>query len=166
MNSYRASDGKWLWLIGAEADRHWTPIVGALGATALLDDERFKTTRDRRRNAEALVAIFDEIFARRTRDEWAATLREHDIWWAPVNSPDDLLNDAQVQAVGAFISVPAMARDGTSNMAIASPVDFGAEPVAPPAAPPQLGSDTQAVLRDLGVEDKELARLRAAGVIG
>jgi crotonobetainyl-CoA:carnitine CoA-transferase CaiB-like acyl-CoA transferase len=166
MNSYRASDGKWLWLIGAEAERHWVPIVEALGAGVLLDDERFKTTRDRRRNTEALVAIFDEIFARRTRDEWAATLRDHDIWWAPVNSPDDLVKDAQVQAVGAFVPVPAMARDGTTSMSIASPVDFGAEPVAPPAAPPQLGSDTQAVLRDLGVEDKELAQLRAAGVIG
>ena len=64
------------------------------------------------------------------------------------------MKDAQVQAVGAFVPVPAMARDGTMNMSIASPVDFGAEPVAPPAAPPQLGSDTQAVLRDLGVQEQ------------
>ena len=56
MNSYRAGDDKWLWLIGAEAERHWEPIVKALGATELLADERFKTSRDRRRNAEALVA--------------------------------------------------------------------------------------------------------------
>ena len=165
MNSYRASDGKWLWLIGAEADRHWSPIVTGLGATSLLDDERFKTTRDRYRNSEALVAIFDEIFARRTRDEWAATLCEHDIWWSPVNSFEDLLLDAQVQAAGAFVQVPSMANDGTTSMSVASPLDFGAEPVAAPMAPPQLGSDTSAVLRELGVADDELARLREAGVI-
>lgn len=166
MNSYRASDGRWLWLIGAEADRHWAPIVKALDTPALLDDARFATARDRRRNAEALVAIFDGIFARRTREEWSAILREHDIWWAPVNSPDDLLNDAQVQAVGAFVDVPAMAGDGSTAASIASPVDFGAEPVAPPGAPPRLGSDTDAVLRELGVGEGEIARLRDARVIG
>ena len=166
MNSYRASDDKWLWLIGAEADRHWAPILKALGASQLLDDERFKTTRDRRRNAQALVAIFDEIFARYTRDEWARMLGEHDVWWAPVNSFEDLIDDAQVQAVKAFVSVPSMAGDGTTQMSIASPVDFGADAVAPPTAPPKLGSDTHAVLRELGLADDELTRLREAGVIG
>ena len=165
MNSYRAADGKWLWLIGAEADRHWEPIAKALGASALLDDDRFRTTRDRRRNAEALVSLFDAIFAERTRDEWSAILREHDVWWAPVNSPDDLLTDAQVEAVGAFVPVPAMAGDGTTSTSIASPVDFGATPLTAFAAPPQLGSDTDAVLRDLGVDEQALARLRESGVI-
>jgi crotonobetainyl-CoA:carnitine CoA-transferase CaiB-like acyl-CoA transferase len=166
MNSYCAGDHKWLWLIGAEAERHWAPIAKALGAEALLADERFRTPRDRRKNGQALVAIFDEIFARRTRDEWAATFREHDVWWSPVNSFEDLLEDAQVKAIGAFIPVPAMANDGTSSTSLATPLDFGATPVAPAAAPPKLGSDTQSVLRALGIDDDELARLHAAGSIG
>jgi crotonobetainyl-CoA:carnitine CoA-transferase CaiB-like acyl-CoA transferase len=165
MNSYRASDGNWLWLIGAEADRHWEPIVKALGATELLGDERFATSRDRRRNAEALVAIFDEIFARHMRDEWAAILTQHDVWWAPVNSFEDLVNDAQAQAIGAFVEMPSMTRDGTTQTTLATPLDFGTEPMAPPAAPPQLGSDTQSVLSELGVGDEEIARLREAKVI-
>jgi crotonobetainyl-CoA:carnitine CoA-transferase CaiB-like acyl-CoA transferase len=108
MNSYCASDGKWLWLIGAEADRHWEPIAKALGVTELTSDERFKTSRDRRRNGEALVAIFDETFLRRTRDEWAAVLDAHGIWWAPVNSFEDLMSDPQAQACGAFIDMLAI----------------------------------------------------------
>lgn len=165
MNSYRASDGKWLWLIGAEADRHWEPIVKALGAAKLLGDERFGTSRDRRRNAEALVAIFDDIFARHARDEWAAVLAQHDVWWAPVNSFEDLVNDPQAQAIGAFVEMPSMARDGTTQTTLATPVDFGVEPAAPPPAPPQLGSDTRSVLRELGVDDEAIARLREARVI-
>lgn len=165
MNSYRAGDDKWLWLIGAEAERHWEPIVKALGATELLSDERFKTSRDRRRNAEALVAIFDEIFARQPRDEWAAIFAKHDVWWAPVNSYEDLRNDAQAQAIGAFVQMPSMAGDGTTQTSLATPVDFGAEPAAPPAAPPKLGNDTPSVLRALGIDDQEIARLRDAKVV-
>jgi crotonobetainyl-CoA:carnitine CoA-transferase CaiB-like acyl-CoA transferase len=165
MNSYRAGDDKWLWLIGAEAERHWAPILKALGAEELLADERFKTSRDRRRNAEALVALLDAIFARRTRDEWAAVFAEHDIWWAPVNAFEDVVSDAQAQACGAFLDMPSMAGDGTTQRTLATPLDFGATPLQPPKAPPQLGSDTDAVLRELGVADDELARLRGAKVV-
>ena len=165
MNSYRTADDKWLWLIGAEAERHWEPIAKALGAGELLSDERFKTSRDRRRNGEALVAIFDDIFARQTRDEWATIFAKHDVWWAPVNSFDDLSNDAQAHAIGAFLQVPSMAGDGTTQTSLATPVDFGSEPGAPRSAPPQLGSDTAAVLGALGVDDQEIARLRDAKVI-
>jgi crotonobetainyl-CoA:carnitine CoA-transferase CaiB-like acyl-CoA transferase len=165
MNSYRAADGKWLWLIGAEAERHWAPIVAALDAADLLADERYGTARDRRRNAEALVAAFDEIFARRTRAEWAERFAEHDVWWAPVNSPEDLLTDAQAQAAGAFVPVPSMTGDGTVVTSVASPVDFGAEPIGPARAPPGLGGDTETLLRALGVDADEIARLRAAKVI-
>ncbi|HVF64219.1 MAG TPA: CoA transferase [Casimicrobiaceae bacterium] len=164
MNSYRAADDKWFWLMGAEAERHWTPIATAIGAESLLSDVRFTTARERRRNADALVAIFDEIFARRTRDEWSAILREHGVWWAPVNSPDDLLNDAQVQAAGAFVDVPAIEGDG-SRTSIASPVDFGATPVTRFSAPPPLGRDTDVVLRDVGIDAAECERLRSAGII-
>ena len=165
MNSYRAADDKWLWLIGAEAERHWAPIVKALGVPELLEDERFGNSRDRRRNAEALVAAFDEVFARRTRDEWAGIFAEHDIWWAPVNAFEDVVGDAQAQACGAFVEVPTLAGDGAMQKSLATPLDFGACPVRLREPPPQLGGDTDAVLHELGVSGDEVARLREARAI-
>ncbi|MBK8959267.1 MAG: CoA transferase [Proteobacteria bacterium] len=165
MNSYCAADGKWLWLIGVEASRHWQPITTALGVPQVQDDERFKSTRDRHRNSAALVEIFDAAFARHTRDEWAAILRAHDVWWAPVNTFEDLLTDAQVQAAGAFVSMPTMGGGDDTQMTIATPVDFGATALAPLKAPPTIGADTDAVLGALGLDDDELARLRETGVI-
>jgi len=165
MNSYRAADAKWLWLIGAEAERHWEPIVNALSATDLLRDPRFATSRDRRRNAEALVTALDGIFGRRTRDEWGAIFAQHGVWWAPINSFEDVVNDAQVEAAGALVEMPSMAGDGTTQRSLATPVDFGGEPGASPRAAPQLGSDTDPVLRELGVDDAEIARLRESRVI-
>ena len=75
------------------------------------------------------------------------------------------MSDAQAQACGAFVEMPSMAGDGTTQKTLATPLDFGAEPVEPPRAPPQLGSDTDAVLRELGVGDHEIARLREAKVV-
>jgi len=164
MNSYRAADGRWLWLCGAEADRHWEPVVRALGAPELLADERFASTRDRRRNSEALVAAFDAIFARHTRDEWSVILRAHDVWWAPVNTPDDLVADPQVRASGAFVQVPAMGDGGGMSESVAAPVEFGSVKTPSYRGAPHLGADTAGVLTEIGVSAEELRALASAGV--
>ena len=167
MNTYCAGDGKWFWLVGAESERHWPGIVAALGDSALLQDARFATPRERRRNAQALVAAMDVLTARHTRAQWAAIFRGHDVWWAPINSVDDLLQDPQVLASGAFIHVPVpegQARPESFN-GIATPVDFGLTPAGPAGAPPAIGADADALLGALGVGSDELQRLRNAGVL-
>ena len=167
MNTYCAGDGKWFWLVGAESERHWPGIVAALGDSALLQDARFATPRERRRNAQALVAAMDVLTARHTREQWAAIFRGHDVWWAPINSVDDLLQDPQVLASGAFIHVPVPEGQTTpeSFNGIATPVDFGLTPAGPAGAPPAIGADADALLGALGVGSDELQRLRNAGVL-
>ncbi len=165
MNSYCASDGRWLWLIGAEAERHWKPIATALGLDALVDDERFRTPRERRRNGAALVAEFDAAFARKTRDEWAAVFAAHGVWWAPVNSFEDLVNDPQAQACGGFVDVAAATEGGASLRSIATPVDFGGAMATSHPAAPRLAQDTDAILARAGVSAEEIARLRSEKVI-
>ncbi|HZZ52297.1 MAG TPA: CaiB/BaiF CoA-transferase family protein [Pseudonocardia sp.] len=159
-NSYRAGDGHWFWLIGAEAERHWPDLLAA-AKDPRLEDERFATTRGRRTNAEELVTILDDVFASRDRAQWARDFDEHDVWWAPVNSVEDLLEDPQAIAAGVFVDMPG--GDGVLR-SVATPVDFGADEI-PMQAAPAIGADTDAVLRELGVEDTELDRLREAGVI-
>jgi crotonobetainyl-CoA:carnitine CoA-transferase CaiB-like acyl-CoA transferase len=164
MNPYQAGDGKWFWLIGAEAERHWPGILRALGAESLGEDARFSTARDRRRNAAVLVDLFDEILARKSREDWAAIFKVHDVWWAPVNGMDDIQNDAQIRAAGAFVEMAGPS--GATQESLATPVDFGEQPVtAPLGRAPALGEHTTEVLKELGLADAELADLRAAGAI-
>ena len=167
MNLYRAGDGKWFWLVGAESERHWPGILKALGAPELTADARFATPRDRRRNAEALVEVFDGLLGGRSRAEWAETFRREDVWWAPINSVDDLLQDPQVLACGAFVHVPVRAGEARpeSFNGVATPVDFSLTPAGPAGAPPGVGAHADALLESLGVSREELARLRSAGVL-
>ncbi|WP_421956464.1 CaiB/BaiF CoA transferase family protein [Polaromonas sp.] len=167
MNSYCASDGKWFWIVGAESERHWPGIVAALGEAALMADERFTTPRDRRRNSEALVLAIEALTARHTREEWAAIFRQHDVWWAPINSVDDLMTDAQVLASGAFVNVPVHPGQEVpeSFNGVATPVDFSATPAGPSGPPPGVGVDADALFKELGIDDAELKRLRSAAVL-
>lgn len=166
MNCYQAGDGKWFWLVGAEAERHWPGLVRVLGDPAVSSDPRFESPRDRRRHAEALVSLLDAAFARLPRQTWAERFTQHDVWWAPVNSLDDLLADPQAQAAGAFVDVPgATIEEDRAERGVATPVDFGEHATSPVGPPPSLGADTDDVLRGLGIEDAALNRLRADGVI-
>ena len=167
MNLYRAGDGKWFWLVGAESERHWPGIVQALGDPALATDERFATPRERRRNAEALVAAIDALVATRSRDEWAETFRRDDVWWAPVNSVDDLLHDPQVLACGAFVKVPVAEGQAApaSFNGVATPVDFSRTPAGPAGPPPRVGAHADALLESLGLSRDDVARLRSTGVL-
>jgi crotonobetainyl-CoA:carnitine CoA-transferase CaiB-like acyl-CoA transferase len=140
--------------------------VRALGAPELLDDALFATPRERRRNGADLVARIDALTARHTRAEWAETFRRHDVWWAPINSVEDLLSDAQVLASGAFVRVPGT--DGAlpdEPNGVATPVDFGATPAAPAGAPPAVGADADALLDALGVDAAARQALRDKGVL-
>ncbi|MFT4562937.1 MAG: crotonobetainyl-CoA:carnitine CoA-transferase CaiB-like acyl-CoA transferase [Gammaproteobacteria bacterium] len=167
MNLYCAGDGKWFWLIGAESERHWPGIVEALGKPALAEDERFTTPRERRRNATELVAAIDALAAEQTREQWATTFRKHDVWWAPINSVDDLLEDPQVLASGAFVQVPGVPVQDEQNRinGVATPVDFSVTLVGPSGPPPAVGADADALLNSLGIDEAELVRLREVGVL-
>ena len=149
INVYRTSDEKWFWLLGVEADRLWPKLLAAIDRKEWGDDDRFRTARDRRYNCEALIALLDALFATKTRDEWTALFDEHDVWWAPVNTADDVIADPQAIAAGAFVDVPAAA-GSDAHRAVASPVRFGADDAgAHRRGVPALGEHTEEVLREL-----------------
>ena len=163
MNNYTAADGRRFWLVGLEPDRHWAPLARAVGRPDWLADERYATARARRHNAAALVDELDEIFATRPLDQWAeAFASEPELFWAPVQSPDDLLADPQFAAAGGMVEVP----DGpTTSTMIATPVDFSGTQWAPRAMAPRLGEHTEEILRSLGRSDAEIESLETAGAV-
>ena len=161
INNYVAGDGRRFWVVGLEGDRHWPPLARVAGHPEWLDDPRFATAADRFANAAELIGELDTVFATRTLDEWTEVFAtEADFFWAPVNSPDDLLADPQFHASGALVDVP----DGASTTTmVASPVDFAGTPWAARSTAPDLGEHTAAILAELGREDAEA--LAASGAV-
>jgi crotonobetainyl-CoA:carnitine CoA-transferase CaiB-like acyl-CoA transferase len=163
INNYQDADGRWFWLVGLEGDRHWPPLARAVGHPEWIADPRFATAKDRARNAAVLIAHLDAIFATKSRDEWGAIFdAEPELWWAPVQSLDEVISDPQVHEAGGLCEVP----DGAATTLLpATPADFHGTPWRPRWMAPAHGQHTDAVLRELGRSEAELAALRAKGAI-
>jgi crotonobetainyl-CoA:carnitine CoA-transferase CaiB-like acyl-CoA transferase len=163
INNYRDRNGDWLWIVGLEGDRHWPPLARAVGHPEWIEDERFATLEGRAKNARELIAELDAIFATRTRDEWGEVFEaEEDLWWAPVQSVDDVVADPQVRFAGGFTEVP----DGAGTTLLPStPVDFADTPWQARSMAPAPGQHTDDVLHELGRSPEDIAALRQRGVV-
>jgi len=165
LNQYRCSQGRWFWLLGLEAERHWPKLARAVERPELTADPRFASARERRKNAHALVELLDAIFATRTLAEWSRRFDEVDLWWAPVQNQDEVVADPQVQAMDGIVSVPEAGGEGRFQ-AVATPLEFSAAAVGPQGPPPRLGEHTDAVLAELGLSAEEIRALRERGALG
>ncbi|MCH8131787.1 MAG: CoA transferase [Myxococcales bacterium] len=164
VNSYCDKEGRWFWIVGLDGDRHWPPLARAIGHPEWIDDPRFATVADRAANASELIARLDEIFATRSRNEWGAIFdAEQDLWWAPVQTPTEVVADPQARACGGWVDVP----DGEATTTLpATPVDFEGTPWAPRSMAPEHGQHGDEILRELGRTDAEIEALRKSGALG
>jgi crotonobetainyl-CoA:carnitine CoA-transferase CaiB-like acyl-CoA transferase len=154
MNSYRASDGRWFFFTGLEADRHIDKVYRALDREDLHDDPRFANAAALRKHRTEVIATLDAIIAQRPLAEWAERFDDEGVWWAPAQGPADVLEDPQLAATDGFLELHDEA-DGTVRRSVNGPVSFSDVPVQPAAPAPRLGQHTDEVL-------KELAYRRAA----
>ena len=164
INNYQDQDGRWFWLVGLEGARHWPPLARAVGHPEWIEDPRFRDPKGRIQNAATLIGELDRIFATRTREEWGEIFdAEEDLWWAPVQTIDEVLSDPQAHAAGGFVEVP----DGVGTTLLpATPADFEGTPIEHRAMAPGHGEHTEAILRELDKDESTIATLRAVGVLG
>jgi crotonobetainyl-CoA:carnitine CoA-transferase CaiB-like acyl-CoA transferase len=162
INSYFDSARRWFWLLGLQGDRHWPDLLRAIGSPELRDDPRFNSMAARRENAPALVDHLDSIFGTRTLAEWGPIFDRENVWWAPVQTIDELLADPQARAAGVFTKVPTA--EGEAEM-VATPADFCGTPWSAAAMSPELGQNSEEILLELGMDWEEIGRLKSRGVI-
>jgi crotonobetainyl-CoA:carnitine CoA-transferase CaiB-like acyl-CoA transferase len=164
IDCYQAGDGKWFWLLLLQADRHWGDLCRALKREDLMADERFRDIAQRRVNAPALVEELDRVFAGKTRDEWGAAFKEHNVWWAPVNWPHEAINDPVVQDAGTFVDVAGADGEDPIRM-VSTPADFSETRWEPRGPSPELGQHTEELLLELGYDWERIVALKEAGAI-
>ena len=162
INCYRAADQRWFWLLGLQGDRHWPDVLRAIDRPDLGADPRFVDMRSRRENALQLVPILDEIFTSKPLAEWSPIFNRENVWWAPVQSPDEVVADPQVRAAVGIVTTPTA--DGVTE-SVASPADFSADCREPSAPAPELGQHSEEILLELGYDWEQIGALRESGAL-
>ena len=162
IDCYPAGDGRWFWLLLLQADRHWPDLCRAIGREDLLEDPRFAEIGLRSLNAPALVEELDKVFATKSLDEWGQVFDRENVWWAPVNSVTEVVDDPVAKDAGAFVDVPGP--EGPIQ-GVATPADFYGTPWQPQGYVPELGQHTEEILLELGYDWDKIVALKEGGAI-
>jgi alpha-methylacyl-CoA racemase len=152
-DTYQTADAGYV-AVGALEAKFYAALLAGLG----LSDADLPAQHDRT-GWPVLRARFAEVFATRTRDEWAAVFAASDGCVAPVLSLAEAPAHPHNTFRGAFADVGGLVQPAPAPR-------FGRSAAGTPAPPPRLGADTDAVLSDLGCTATEITALRASGAVG
>ncbi len=148
--TYETKDGRYVALAALEP-KFWVAFCRGVGLEPNL---RALVPGPHQEGPDGLKAKIRAVFRTKTQQEWVAFADATDCCLEPVLSPDEALVDPQHAARGVFVRGAGFLRTRTP-----------AAPAAGGRAPTQ-GEHTTIVLREAGMTNEAIERLRARGVVG
>jgi formyl-CoA transferase/CoA:oxalate CoA-transferase len=147
------------------SEKLWKVFCPVIGRPDLTDDPRFRINRDREQHRAALIAELQKTFLTRDYEEWETLLVDNGIPVGAINNLAELVEHPQVKARDSLVETD-HPKVGKVKV-VGVPVRLSATPGAVRSPSPTLGQHTDEVLKDvLGLQDADVAALRAAGALG
>ncbi|MEO7775230.1 MAG: CoA transferase [Steroidobacteraceae bacterium] len=156
---FRTADG-WVFVM-AQIPKFWSLLVEKIGRPELAKDPRFLKPADRRSHRDELVIVLDEVFGTKPTAHWMELLGGH-IPVAPVLTLDQALDSPYLQTTRMIDTVAHP--DRPEMRVLANPIRIDGERL-PNRAGPLLGSDTDAVLAEVGYDEAQIASFRSRRVV-
>jgi crotonobetainyl-CoA:carnitine CoA-transferase CaiB-like acyl-CoA transferase len=159
--AFPASDG--YFIVACLTNAFYKRLAAALDRDDLLSDPRFATNPSRVQHREQVVGVLSEIFKQNTCDHWIALLEAHDIPTCRVNRLEDVLHSEQIAVNGLVVEREDPKRGRVS--VLGPPVHLSRTPTTFARLAPAIGEHTEEVLREYGLDEDEIAQLRAARAV-
>jgi crotonobetainyl-CoA:carnitine CoA-transferase CaiB-like acyl-CoA transferase len=143
---FEVADGHLILAVGNDAQ--FARFCAVAGRPELARDPRFAVNAGRVRHRAALVPLLAEVLKERSRSAWLDALEAAKVPCGPINDLAEVFADPQVRSRAMTVELP---------HPLAGTVRVVARPL--------LGADTDAVLRESGLDAATIAALRADGVV-
>ncbi len=162
-NAYRCADGGYA-LIAGNGDSIFKRLMKVIGRDDLGQDPQLAGNAGRVAQVERIDAAIGGWAAQRTVDEALAALDAAAVPAGRIYTVADIAADPHYQARGMIAQVR---MDDGSSLAVPGIVPkLSLTPGAHRRNAPALGQDTEAVLREVGLSDAQIAALRERGIVG
>jgi crotonobetainyl-CoA:carnitine CoA-transferase CaiB-like acyl-CoA transferase len=147
--TFRASDG-WM-AVACSNDPMWQRLCDALEVPQLKDDPRYATNLQRTRHQDTLLPLLEEVFATRTRAEWAARLEQAKVSHSSVLDVGEVLAHPQAQTLGMVVDIP---HPGIPAFRmVRAPIRIDGQGMAAMRPPPALDQHRAEILSGLRTAD-------------
>ena len=158
----RMATGDGYLMLGAGSQQNWERSATALGHPEWIEDNRFKTSQDRRRNRADLEVEMESVLRGASTAHWVEVLDRADVPCGPVNNYQQMFNDPQVKHQQ--MVVYAEDDEFGSVPHIRTPIRMKSG-VTVRFTAPRLGQHNEEVLTRLGFGPEEIESFRNHGVI-
>jgi crotonobetainyl-CoA:carnitine CoA-transferase CaiB-like acyl-CoA transferase len=158
---FRTSDGEVA--LAPSQEQSYQRLVDALGMPELRDDPRFRTNDLRVANRAAINAAILARLSTGTTEHWIATLNTAGVPCGRVMGLAEVFADPQVIDQEMVLTQDHPGHGDVRMLGF--PIKFAEAPCRLRLPAPEIGGDTDAVLRELGYSIAEISALREAGVV-
>ncbi len=144
-------------VVGAGNDGQFRKLTQMLGKPELADDPRFKTNKERVAHRAELEAELRELLKDRDANEFSQELMKGGVPSAAVLEVPDVMEHPHTKHRGMVWE-----KDGWRN--VGNPVKLSRTPPKVRTKPKKFGTDTKAVLAEVGYSPAEVDKLVASGI--
>jgi crotonobetainyl-CoA:carnitine CoA-transferase CaiB-like acyl-CoA transferase len=154
--------------IGCTSDNHWQRFCEQFGFTEWMTDARLADNAKRCDAREWMIPPLQAHMKTLSIDEILEKCEAANVPYARVGRPDQLSDDAHLNAFGGLIHTAVSAMGGGPLVGIpALPVEFGDARERPglERQPPRIGEHTGEILAEAGFHPAEIMQLQTGGIV-
>ncbi|GGE45611.1 CaiB/BaiF CoA transferase family protein [Actibacterium pelagium] len=141
----------------------WKRFATALDRKDWIEDDRFATPPARSENRDVLGEEIEEITLTRTTAEWIDIMNEAGVPAGEINDIGQVFDNPQVHHLG--LAQPVHSHERGETRLVGQPITMSRTPSRIAAPPPLAGQHSEAILKEIGYSETEIAAMKENGAI-